>query len=113
MRIFDGAFDKGPFEFYPNRLQNIGDQTVLHEHNHPHVALFFLGNDCRYEIFAIRSNGEEIRQEMDAYGFVYIAERIKHRIKLIAGSEGAFICMFSQFGPEGRISNPKGSPVDG
>lgn len=113
-RIFDGGFDHGEHHFYPNVLEGEGASTILHEHKFPHVALFYPGepgDDVEYEVYAIRSTGEEVRLPMDAWQFVYIAAGIKHRVTMAKGKHGRFVCMFCRVGPDGIVrAAPKEAP---
>lgn len=113
-RIFEGGFDHGEHHFYPNVLVGEGAETVLHDHKFPHVALFWPGEPgepVEYEVFAIRSNGEEVLMPMDAWNFVYVEKAIKHRIKMTKGKVGRFVCMFCRVGPDGIVrGDPKEAP---
>ena len=101
-RIFDGEFTYGEHHFYPNRLEGVGAETVLHYHDFPHVALFWPGDGAEYEVFAIQSDGAEVSVPLDAWGFRYIEANVRHRIRLTKGERGAFVCMFSMYGPDGK-----------
>lgn len=104
-RIFDGAFAHGELYVFPNRLAGVGAQVALHAHEFPHMALFWPGEkgDARYEVFARKPDGSEVQIELDAWGFAYIAAGIEHRIKLVAGDEGRFACIFSRYGANGEF----------
>lgn len=105
-RIFDGEFIHGEMHFLANTLKGEGAETILHRHKYPHVALFGPGEpneagELEYEVFAIRSTGEEVFMPLDAWGFVYIEKGIDHRVRLKRGKAGKFVCMFCRVNPDG------------
>ena len=103
-RIFDGAFAHGELYVFPNRLAGVGAECGLHGHEFPHMALFYPGKDgeARYEVYAEKPDGTEVLLELDAWGFCYIAAGVRHRIRLVAGTEGRFACIFSRYGANGE-----------
>lgn len=112
-RIFDGEFTYGELHVFANSLEGEGAETILHAHKFPHVALFWPGepNDAgelEYQVFAIRSTGEDVLMSMDPWGFVYIEQGIDHKVRLQRGKSGKFACLFSRVGEDGVIRyNPK------
>lgn len=105
-RIFDGEFTYGELHFYANTLVGAGAETILHAHKFPHVALFWPGepgDPAEYEVYAVRSTGEEVLMPMDAWGFVYIEQGIDHKVRLKIGEHGKFACLFSRVGEGGSI----------
>lgn len=105
LRIFEGAFQHGELAFMPNVLRGVGAQTTLHEHEYPHVALFWPGKngEARYRVVAIDSSGRDVDIPIDPWGFAYIAAKVRHSIHLIGGEEGKFVCLFAKHGPDGAV----------
>jgi len=102
-RIFDGGFTHGEMHFYTNVLDGVGSSTTLHAHEFPHVSIFYPGDagDCRYRVTAIMADKTEKEITLDAWHFVYLGAGIAHRIELVSGDVGKFVCMFATHGPDG------------
>lgn len=103
-RINEGNFSVGEFHFRPNRLEGVGAQTDLHAHTFDHVALFLPGDSGieRYGVYA-ESGDSVIEREFSGHQFALIRAGVRHKIKLLSGVSGSFVCMFSRFGANGEI----------
>jgi hypothetical protein len=103
-RINEGNFSVGEFHFLPNTLHGIGAETELHAHAFDHVALFLPGESGfeRYGVYAENGNSV-IEREFSGHQFALVRAGVRHRIKLLSGDRGAFICMFSRFGANGEV----------
>lgn len=103
-RINDGNFSVGEFHFRPNTLIGAGAETELHAHTFDHVAMFLPGTSGleKYEVYA-EDVDRVIGRVFSGHQFVLIRAGVKHRIKLIEGEHGSFVCMFSRFGANGEV----------
>lgn len=105
-RIFDGFYSVGELCWLPNTLEGEGAETVIHAHKFPHAMWLEPGNrdeksDRVYEVYAIGSDGKPRQLEKVRNQWVYIEAGIEHRVRLVKGDRGAFVCFFSKWGPDG------------
>jgi hypothetical protein len=86
----------------------------LHAHPNDHLMLFNTWKYPRsvYRVDCLLRDGSEVvieTQRMPGVGvlFAYIKANVRHRISLVRGRQGAFVCQFSHYDSNGRyIENP-------
>ncbi len=101
-RLLDGIFNYGEMFTYPNRLVGVGAHVVMHAHEFDHMMITWPGvGNPRYLLEAI-VDGKSVTRELGPCECAYVKAGVHHKLTMIAGEEGGFICVFSKYGPNGE-----------
>lgn len=103
----------GPFTIFCGAQIEPGVATMVGAHSHAEPHLMILtrppgpGPDPEYRIWYHDDAGTEHAVEVSQFGFALIRAGFVHWIEqTVPGARGGYVCIFSNYGPNGRIEDP-------
>lgn len=102
--VFAEQFTYGEIHTYPGAIVGVGSKVAFHLHDFPHMMILYPGDalePSRYELHAVRSNGERIKRAINPLGFAYVEAGVEHELTLTQGRFGLYCCMFPTHSPDG------------
>lgn len=90
---------------------NVPTMVGPHAHAEPHLMILTrppgAGPDPAYRVWYVDQTGAQHVVETSPFGIVYVRAGFQHWIEqTVPGALGGFACIFSNYGPNGRIEDP-------